>query len=217
MATDQADECYMRFEPRFCGTVAYYTAMAAARKVWIDVSLRYDKRNKALHRTRIADTRGPLDLTVPVVKPHAAGLDRPLRWADVAISAHGDWWNVHRVTLESAYGRTPYFEFYIDRFLPFLHHPSDMPFGINSVIDLDMALDTIIREILLIDALVVTVLPDGASSMEAATAIAEVPLLPYYQVREDRFGFLSGLSILDLIFNLGPESPLIIHRKSLHT
>ncbi|MDE6134461.1 MAG: WbqC family protein, partial [Muribaculaceae bacterium] len=34
------------------------------------------------------------------------------------------------------------------------------------------------------------------------------PRRSYWQVRADRFGFIPGLSVLDLIFNLGPEAPL---------
>ena len=36
----------------------------------------------------------------------------------------------------------------------------------------------------------------------------------YYQLRADRLGFRPGQSILDLIFNLGPESPLILRKIS---
>ena len=34
----------------------------------------------------------------------------------------------------------------------------------------------------------------------------------YYQIRADRLGFRSGLSVLDLIFNVGTEAPLILKR-----
>ncbi|MCF0183606.1 MAG: WbqC family protein, partial [Bacteroidaceae bacterium] len=33
---------------------------------------------------------------------------------------------------------------------------------------------------------------------------------PYYQVFADKTGFLANLSIVDLLFNMGPEAPLII-------
>ena len=37
---------------------------------------------------------------------------------------------------------------------------------------------------------------------------------PYYQLYQDRFGFVEELSILDLLFEMGPESLLIL-RDSL--
>lgn len=36
----------------------------------------------------------------------------------------------------------------------------------------------------------------------------------YYQVRADRLGFFPYLSILDLIFNVGPEAPLILKKMA---
>ena len=82
----------------------------------MDWDTAFDKRDKATHRFTIADTRGRLDLTVPIAKPASSRC----RWSEIGVSTHGAWWDVHRVALESAYGRTPYFEFYIDRFLPML-------------------------------------------------------------------------------------------------
>lgn len=41
---------------------------------------------------------------------------------------------------------------------------------------------------------------------------SDMEILPYYQVWASRFGFTPNLSILDLIFNLGPESPLYLKK-----
>ena len=141
-------------------------------------------------------------LTVPIEKPSGRG------WADVKVSAHGAWWNVHRVALESAYGRTPFFEFYIDRFLPFLRER--IPGQGEGVIALDGAIDAVVRDILLIDSPVSYSAVRNVGSDDCDCRQGEMPVsctMPYYQVRAAKLGFISGLSILDLIFNLGPESP----------
>lgn len=188
--------------PRYFGSIDYYASMAAFGSAVVDTSMHFDKRRKETHRCLIADTRGELMLTVPIEKPSGRG------WADVKVSAHGAWWNVHRVALESAYGRTPFFEFYIDRFLPFLRER--IPGQGEGVIALDGAIDAVVRDILLIDSPVSYSAVRNVGSDDCDCRQGEMPVsctMPYYQVRAAKLGFISGLSILDLIFNLGPESP----------
>ncbi|MCM1111417.1 MAG: WbqC family protein [Clostridium sp.] len=181
----------------------YYIRMARCNRVWLDTSAPYDKRERGYNRTEIADTRGRLELTVPLAR-HGADGHRPRLWRDVVVSRHDEWWNIHRVTWESAYGRTPFFEFcFYDDFLPLLGEPpADNP---PRIVDIDLALDRLIRKILLIDAEVTTELPAGARWTDSSEVAVESPG-PYWQVRQDRFGFIPGLSVADLIFNLGPEA-----------
>lgn len=201
--------------PQYCGQVGYYALMATYPSAVIDLGMHYDKRRKSLHRCTIADVRGPLTLTVPIEKAH-----RGMPWASVLVSSHGCWWSDHAVSLESAYGRTPFFEFYYDRFKPLLAPPTP---GLT-VGALDCALDQIIRQILAIDTAVTyadcnsneMLMCDSADVDDYRRAPNfDVPDAPaYYQVRADRLGFIPNLSILDLIFNLGPESPLLLHQMS---
>ncbi|MDE7451860.1 MAG: WbqC family protein [Paramuribaculum sp.] len=191
--------------PQYCGSCSYYAVLASYRRVIIHDGMRYDKRFKSTHRTTIADTRGILDLTVPVAKPeHTSGA----QWCDATVSAHGGWWNVHLTALESAYGRTPFFEFYIDDFLPlFREEVCGMP-----ITDFDSEFDRIIRRLLGITTEVVHItdarLPQGVADLIKADFQALAPIKSYYQMRGNRLGFIPDLSILDLLFNLGPESPL---------
>ncbi len=183
---------------RYCGDIAYYAAIAESGASVVMSDARYDKRQKAVHRTVIADVNGPLRLTVPTAKPQSA---TSARWSDIKVSAHGGWADVHRTALESAYGRTPYFEYYAPRFLPLLV-AVDQP-----ITELNTALDAEIRRILM--------LPAPEITREITDVYDErfaYPTVPYYQVRADRLGFIPGLSILDLIFNMGPESPLVLKK-----
>jgi len=198
---------------RYFGTVDYYAAIGACSRVIIDDTARYDKRRKDTHRFDIIDTHGLKSLTVPVSKPD--GVTGVLRWSDIGISRHGQWWHVIAETLASAYGRTPFFEFYIDRLKPFFS--SATPDDFHDVASLCRAADQTIRTILGFDNEVLYAsqtgnggkrLPDSPhSSTEIATRTVE-----YYQVRSGKFGFVPHLSILDLIFNMGPESALVLDR-----
>lgn len=184
------------------GPAAYYAALAAFGRVAVDFDARWDKRYKQLHRYEIADTRGRLTLTVSVSVPH--GLDRPLLRSDVRISRHGQWWKLHRTALESAYGRTPYFEFIIDRFDSLLCDPGE-PSEAPSAAGFAREADRAVRTFLGLD----TELTDTPSANAADLTgfdFSAHPVAPYRQIRSASLGFLPGLSVLDLIFNLGPES-----------
>lgn len=199
----QFPEITLQIPPRYYGSVGYYARMAACGKAVIGTGELYDKRTKAVHRCDIADTNGALQLTVPVAKPHGI---KNARWTDVALSSHGAWWHVHRVSLESAYGRTPFFEYYIDRLMPFLRQETLEEY--KTIAQLDLAIDAELRRILLIE----TEVTCGDFTQTDSEPHLEVELSPYYQVRGIRQGFMADLSVLDLIFNLGPEAPLYLRK-----
>lgn len=193
---------HLTLPPRLCGGIELYVRAWAAGSYAMDWDTAFDKRDKATHRFTIADTRGRLDLTVPIAKPASSRC----RWSEIGVSTHGAWWDVHRVALESAYGRTPYFEFYIDRFLPMLS------VGVTDryprLCDLASAWDEQIADILGLTR------DNQREATEHDCRLKEavdLQLLPYRQVRASRLGFLPGLSVLDLIFNLGPESQIYLN------
>ncbi|MCM1355620.1 MAG: WbqC family protein [Staphylococcus sp.] len=190
--------------PLFCGGIDHYALIrAAGGNTRADWQMRFEKRFKDTHRFAIADTRGRLELTVPIAKPS----DWHCSWADILLSDHGHWWDVHRIALESAYGRTPFFEFYIDSLLPMLTEGvCDRYVSLRTLSD---AWDSWIRSRLLLSH------PLQASAPTAilpATSLPEPE--PYWQVRADKLGFIPRLSILDLIFNLGPEAAIYIDRRA---
>lgn len=199
---------------RYFGTVDYYAAMGACACVTVDDTARYDKRQKGTHRMDIVDTHGLKSLTVPVSRPD--NVVGPLRWSDIAVSRHGQWWHVVSETLASAYGRTPFFEFYIDRLRPFFS--SSTPDIYPDVATLCRESDAAVRAILGLDNYITYASQSPANSPLSSTLPAvtpsDLPIAPiaYYQVRHDKFGFLPHLSILDLIFNMGHESPLILRK-----
>lgn len=194
-------------EPRYYGSIGWYAAMAAHEGCIVDYGARFDKRHKLTHRTTIADVNGPLSLTMPLSHPAKGEVEGVLKWSDMRLSSHGDWWNVHRVALESAYGRTPFFEFYIDRFLPVLRPPVVEEFG--TLESVDRYIDLQVRRLL--------DLPDDVDAPvgDVVDMRGSEPMIdcrPYYQVRSAKLGFIPGLSILDLLFNLGPEAQLYLYR-----
>lgn len=190
------------FAPQYFGSVDYYAALSSYGKVYVDLNLPSDKRFKSAHRCRVIDTREEIMLTVPVAKPHG-----PHSWLETPVSSHGRWAHVHLTALESAYGRTPFFEFYIDRFAGIFSR--DYETDLTTVGELDRECDLIVRSILGIDNDVIYSTPTETVDADFRRIKEfKASAHPYYQLRADRLGFRAGLSILDLIFNLGPEAPL---------
>ncbi len=186
-------------KPRLFAPIPWWVEAIKGERVHIGGAGRWDKRDKATHRYEIADVRGRLALTVPVSRRHDAG-EGGMR--QTVLSAHGDWWHVHRVTLESAYGRTPFFEHYFPNLAMFFERETVDRFpGLCGYIEATTA--TVMK---LLGQPAEVVMTD-----HSPTTGDEMPeAVPYYQVRQGQLGFIGGLSILDLLFNLGPEALLYL-------
>ena len=187
--------------PAYGITVAQFAVMAQYGSVTFDLEARYDKRRKQLHRMTVGGANGTQQLTVPLVKPeHITGTTV----ADLEMSAHGQWWNIHWGAIESAYGRSPYFEYYAPDLQPLYTAPS------GSLMQFNIALHRFCCRVLDIQHLSGEIATSQNADSQLLNKLPLPTELPYYQVWAQRFGFTPGLSILDLIFNLGPESPLYL-------
>ena len=229
----------------------------------------HDNFVKQTYRNRcvIASANGPQTLTVPTERYD--GLKCPMR--DIRISDHGNWRHLHWQALVSAYGETPFFEYYADDLRPYfeerrwtylLDFNLDIMHTLCSLLDVRPTL-SLSDHYITTDAptaahaatttahaatttahAAATATTGGSDSMgEEAVLNAESKLFeeakgagsmggeagsnfidlrdairpkrplpdsefdprPYYQVRAARHGFLPNLSVLDLLFNEGPE------------
>lgn len=195
--------------PLLLPSVPVVAMIAAAAETTFDFSRLFDKRKKDAHRYQIADTRGALRLTVPIAHPHGI---RRATWTDVTVSDHGEWWNVHRTAWESAYARTPFFEFYADDFAPFFNCHGDGA----TLLELHRRANGALFRLAGIDtkidyATTPEQLPEGSIAIDPAEI--DVAETPYWQVRADRLGFMTGMSGIDLLFNEGPETPLRLSER----
>lgn len=189
--------------PRLFGSVPYYCLMAASTTTCIDSSMPYNRHEKGVHRFAIIDAPGVRHLTVPVSRP--AVVEGPLRWNDIVVSDHGKWWLSMQNALATAYSRSPFYEYYIHRFAPFI---SVDTVGM-SITKLCAKANKVVADILQLETEIQNSVPADIPVVDfrRADICAAVPMLPYWQMRP---GFTSGLSVLDLIFNLGTEAPLYL-------
>ena len=205
----------------YLAPVSYYACLLHADRV---VTEQHDHYMKQTYRNRctIAGPDGPLALTVPIVKP-----DTPkCPMCDIRISDHGNWRHLHWNALESAYGQSPFWEYYRDDFRPFYEQRYDYLMDYNealqslvcSLIDFEPRVERSGQYLSATDA-------DGnlLDLREAIHPKRDLHLsLPhyrpveYYQVFATRLGFLPDLSIIDLLCNMGPESLLVLRQMKMN-
>ena len=85
------------------------------------------------NRCVIATTQGLQSLTVPVEAPEGGALTKT-DVRDIRVSDHGNWRHLHWHALLSAYGESPFFEFYADDLRPFFEKRFDYLLDLNMAI-----------------------------------------------------------------------------------
>ena len=192
----------------YFGPVQWYQKLNRYDKILIE---RHDSFIKQTYRNRcvIATPNGPLALTVPT-KPQT-------QTGETEISDHGNWRHVHWNALKSAYGESPFFEYYADDIKPFFEKRWDSLHDFNlGICRAVCQLIDIEPDISLTDHYIT---PEEAKERgfdDYRDAIRPKHPMPdpsfepkeYYQVYKQRHGFLPNMSILDLLFNMGNESVL---------
>ena len=193
----------------YFGPVQYYSKMMVSERVIIEQFDSYQKQTYR-NRCRILGGNGPIDLTIPVVKN--SGQKTLLK--DVRIENLTNWQAKHWRTIVSAYNSSPFFEYYRDDFEPFFERQFDF------LIDFNMQLNELLMDLLEIEADVI--LTDEFVKEPSVEDYREV-ISPkfrgtdahfvtqeYTQTFHERFGFLPNLSVVDLIFNVGPGASTIL-------
>lgn len=186
----------------YFGPVQWYQKLHRAEHVQIE---RWESFQKQTYRNRclIATTQGVQALTVPVVRGETSLIK------DLRISDHGNWRHLHWNALQSAYGESPFFEYYQDDIRPFFQNRWEFLLDFNEAIREKMCeLIDIQPQVSYTEQWV-----ENSASLDYREAInpkrpapdADFVSKPYYQVYQQKHGFLSNLSILDLLFNMGPE------------
>lgn len=201
----------------YFGPVQWYQKLNRYNKVMLE---QHDNFIKQTYRNRcvIATANGLQTLSIPIEKYEGP----KCKMKDVRISDHGNWRHIHWNALQSAYGDSPFFEFLADDIRPFFEKRWDYLFDFNLEITVKMCELLDIQPVLLptTDYGIVLTEDDKQSGDIADYRDAIRPKHPlpdadfhprrYYQVYEQKHGFLPNLSILDLLFNMGNEAVLYL-------
>ena len=192
----------------YFGPIQWYQKLYRAEHVEIE---QWENFQKQTYRNRclIATTQGVQALTVPVERNSQLSTLNSQLIKDIRISDHGNWRHLHWNALQSAYGDSPFFDYLQDDIRPFFEKKWEYLLDFNEAIRAKMC------DLIDIQPHVdyTTAYQPGPMADDYREAInpkhpapdADFIPKPYYQVYQQKHGFLSNLSILDLLFNMGPE------------
>ena len=195
--------------------INYYAKLVAGENVHIEQNDNYIKQTYR-NRCTIVGANGPTPLSIPV--EHKSGVKT--RTKDIRIAEHGNWQHIHWNTIVSAYNSTPFFEYYQDDFHPFYHQKFDFLFDFNE------QLRNLICNLIDIDQSKITYTENYKTDFRESEIDLRESIHPkkdwkledpdfisvnYYQVFTQKFGFTDNMSIIDLLFNMGNESILVLN------
>ena len=189
--------------------ISYMRQFLAADRPLIEVWDTYHKQTYR-NRCRVMTANGVESLSVPVVKVNG----NHTMTKDVVISYKEHWQQIHRRCLESAYKAAPYFDHYYDYLKPMFET------RFERLVDLNDAALKVVLKIMRVNKEIIHT-SDYAHEVEndfreafSPKAIPDSSLFPeYYQVFSTKYPFEPDLSILDLLFNEGPNAPCVIARS----
>ncbi|CAM3507682.1 WbqC family protein [Aequorivita lipolytica] len=198
--------------PSYFPSIEQMAAVAQAEKVFFEVEDNYQKQT---YRTRmfIAHSNGKLLLNIPI-KHNKTGKRQKTK--EVMVENDFPWQEHHWKSLQSAYRTSPFFEFYEDDLEYLFTEP------VENLMEHNLKLFEVLCELIGIDVEI-----SKTTSFETTPEITDLRFLinakiksdfqaeAYTQVHEANHPFLPNLSVLDLLFNEGPNALSYLERQSL--
>lgn len=203
------------FSTAYFAPVQYFVHLRRSENPIVESCEHYIKQTYR-NRCIIATANGLMCLSLPIDKTYS----EKTSIRDVKLSGHGNWQHLHWNSMESAYNSSPFFEYYADDLRPFFEKEPGFLFDFNESIRLKICdlLDIPGKVQYSAEYLKKDLLPEDYQDFREIIHPKKNPAevdpdfvpKPYYQVFDRKFGFQPNLSILDLLFNLGPESILYL-------
>ncbi len=189
-------------QPTYFSPIIQYIEIVKAKKIVFEVEDNFQKQTYR-NRCYINTSNGKHLLNVPI--QHKKGVKQKTK--EIKIDYKDNWQKTHLKTLETAYSSSPFFEFYIADLLPIFSKQTTF------LLDLNIKCYDFVMDVLqvVIPALKTSEYKketefDDLRKLAIAKNTKQINLERYYQVFEQNHGFISNLSILDLIFMEGPNA-----------
>ena len=189
--------------PTYFPNIDLLSHLIKSENILFEISDKYIKQTLR-NRTEIHAANGKLILSIPVKYSSS----KKEKYKDIKICYNSSWQKIHLKSIESAYRNSPYYDFFEDYFIKFFNKKEKFLIDANiksieliyDILDMKMKYD---------------LTNDYKNKLENYTDYRKLvdsnpdekmSKINYSQVFQEKNGFISGLSSLDIIFNKGLES-----------
>ncbi|OJV39362.1 MAG: hypothetical protein BGO29_07725 [Bacteroidales bacterium 36-12] len=197
----------------YLGPIKYYAILANSSPVLLEQHESYVKQSYR-NRCTIATANGKMDLSIPIEKYEKG----KTTIKDVRIAYHGRWNEQHWKAITSAYNSSPFFEYYEDELREFFDKKWTFLWDFNHAIQQKMIELIDIQPIIQLTNEFSKEYPETINDVRMRihpkNEMINKNIIPYYQVFQNKFGFIPNLSILDLLMNMGNESILMLKNSN---
>jgi len=191
----------------YLGPVAYYSAILQSEEIFIETKEHFIKQS-CRNRCTIMGANGTQTLTIPKERKSS---DKTLI-SDISISNQDNWQKSHWQSIVSAYNSSPFFEYYKDELLPFYNTKH------STLFDFNLKLSKTILELMQVEKKLnfTSKFQKECNGLDLRSSKFILKNQEeYQQVFCEKYSFIPNLSILDVLFNLGPETTSYLERQSI--
>ena len=179
-------------------SVSYLANLTNAKLLLLENCEHFVKSSNR-NRCWIAGANGPLQLSIPI----AGGRSHKQFYREALTDASKAWRRQHWHSIQSAYGKSPFFEFYELELASIYTSDENKLWEFNLLL-----IKWILEKLTLRPAIAYTdcFRPQYEQNDYRLYGTWQRSELPsYYQCFSEKTGFLSDMAGLDLLFNLGPQ------------
>lgn len=191
----------------YLGPTSYYSILLQSSEVFVESKEHFVKQS-IRNRCSILSSNGTQILSIPKERKSA----HKTIIKDINISKTQNWQKLHWQALNSSYNPSPFFEYYKDQLEEFYHNNA------YNLFDFNLRLTELILSFLQTEKKI-HLTSEYQRQFEGIDfrnhKFKNLELEPYEQVFSEKLEFQSDLSVLDLLFNLGPETSSYLERQSI--
>ena len=190
-------------EPTYFPPISHWKFIKSKDLLW-SINSRYNKQTLT-NRTYIDSANGELMLTVPIKH---SGKNQPRVLSDIKLDLSSDWKKNHFKSIKICYQSSPFYEFYEDDIISFFN------------LDFENLYDLNFKSIKMVCNWLKIQMPEDIyneknkydykiqdlTHMSNCKRTSYLKQKKYNQTFETKNGFINDLSVIDLIFNCGPNS-----------